>query len=353
MRKSTLKSAIWILAAAWIGVAGCGKPASDTGSTDSGASAGKPTATGKKFKIVYIPKNTGNPYFDDIINGFKKASDELGYEFTTVAPAKADSTSQLPFIKQQVQQKVDAIAISANSPDALKPALLEAMQRGIKVIAVNSDLPKNEDARNAAVLPADFNTIGSSQIALMSELMGGKGDFAILSATTDAPDQNFWIEGMKEALKDPKYKDLKLVEIAYGDDEPQKSLTEAQSLLIKYPNLKGILAPTSVGLASAAQAVETANAIGRVQVTGLSTPNQMRRFVQNGTVQKFALWSPFDEGYLCGYLLDGMLKGSIKPTAGGLFRAGKLGDKKFGDKNSIITGPSVVFDKSNIEQYHF
>ncbi len=352
MRNSTMKSAIWIFVGTMLGLAGCGKPAPNPG-VEGGSTAGNSVSAGKKFKIVYIPKNTGNPYFDDIINGFKKAGDELGYQFSTAAPATADATSQLPFIKQQVQQKVDAIAISANSPDALKPALLEAMQRGIKVISVNSDLPKNEDARHAAILPTDFNAIGSSQIALMSELIGGTGDFAILSATTDAPDQNFWIEGMKTALKDPKYKEMKLVEIAYGNDDPQKSLTEAQALLIKYPNLKGILAPTSVGIAAAAQAVETANAKGRVQVTGLGTPNQMRRFVQNGTVQKFALWSPFDEGYLCGYLIDGMLKGSIKPSTGGLFRAGKLGDKKFGDKNSIITGPSVVFDKSNIEQYHF
>ncbi len=353
MRISTVKSALWIAGSIAVGIAGCGKSTPTGGPGSAGSTTETPGASAKKLKIVYIPKNTGNPYFDDIINGFKKAGDELGYDFTMVAPATTEATSQLPFIKQQVQQKVDAIAISANSPDALKPALKEAMGKGIKVIAVNSDLPKNEDARDAAILPTDFNAIGSSQIALISELIGGKGDFAILSATTDAPDQNFWIDGMKEALKDPKYKDLKLVEIAYGNDDPQKSLQEAQSLLIKYPNLKGILAPTSVGLASAAQAVETANAKGRVQVTGLGTPNQMRRFVQNGTVQKFALWSPFDEGYLCGYLLDGMLKGTIKPSSGGVFKAGKLGEKKFGDKNSIITGPSVVFNKSNIEQYHF
>ncbi len=277
----------------------------------------------------------------------------MGCEFTTVGPAKADATSQIPFIKQQVQQGVDAIALSPNSPDALKPALKEAMSRGIKVVAIDADLTGNEDARECAVLPTDPVTTGKSQIELMSELIGNQGEFAILSATTDAPNQNAWIAAMKETLKDPKYKDMKLVEIAYGNDDPQKSLTEAKGLLTKYPNLKGILAPTTVAVAAAAQAIETQKAVSRVQVTGLGTPNQMRRFVQNGTVKKFALWSPFNMGYLTVYLLDGILKGALKPAPGGTFKAGTLGDKQFGEKNVVITGPPTVFDKDNIDKYHF
>lgn len=335
-------------------IAGCKpEPAATTPTGGGGEKTAGGGAGAKKYRFAFIPKNTGNPYFDVIVNGLKESQAELGFEFNTVAPATAEATSQIPFIKQQVQQGVDAIIISPNSPDAIKPALKEAMAKGVRVIAINSDLPGNQDGREVALLPMDFTITGRSQIELMSELIGGKGEIAILSATTDAPDQNTWIAGMKETLKDSKYRDVKLVDIAYGNDDPQKSLTETQALLTKHPNLRGIISPTTVGVAAAAQAVETAGAAKRVQVTGLGTPNQMRRFIENGTVTKFALWDPAEEGYLVGYLAVGMLNGTIKPAPGVTFKAGRLGERKFLDHNVVISGDPLVFDKSNIEKYHF
>lgn len=313
----------------------------------------KTDTAGKTLRIVYIPKNTGNPYFDSIINGFKKAAEELGYEFTTVAPSTAEGTGQIPFIKEQVQRGVDAIAISPNDPAAVVPALQQAMKKNIRVVCVNSDMPGNIEGREVAVLPMDFTITGSSQVELLGSVINYDGEIAILSATTTAPDQNTWIEGMKEALKDPKYAKMKLVKIAYGDDDPQKSYTEAQALLTAFPNLKGIISPTTVGVAAAAQAVETAKAADKVQVVGLGTPNQMRRFIQNGTVTKFALWSPYSEGYMSGYMIYGMLTGQVKPAVGAKFNVPTLGDREFLTDNVVITGPPQVFDKSNIDQFDF
>ncbi len=353
MRNITVRLSLFLAAMA-LAAAGCDKQAPKAG---DGASSGGMTSGGKtpgaKYRIVYIPKNTGNPYFDAVVEGFKKGGDELGYEFNMVGPATAEATSQIEVIKQQIQQRVDAIAISPNSTDAVKPALKEAMSKGIKVVCIDSDLEKNEDGRDAGVLPMDFDITGKSQIELMGSLIGYQGEFAILSATTDAPNQNYWIAGMKEALKDPKYKGMKLVEIVYGNDEAQKSTTEAQALLTKHPNLKGILAPTSVGISAAAQVVETAKAASRIKVTGLGTPSQMKGFIENGTVEKFALWSPVDMGYLSGYLIVGLLKGEIKAEPGATFKAGDLGERTIGKLNKIITGPPLVFDKANVGNYTF
>lgn len=323
-------------------------PAPDSGSTQPAA---EPAA--KTIRIVYIPKNTGNPYFDSIIGGFQKACTELGCEFTTVAPATAEATSQVPFIKEQIQRKVDVLAISPNSPDALNQLFKEAMDAGIVVLIVNSDIPGSEAFRHAAVLPMDFNITGSSQVELMGSLIEYKGKVAILSATADAPDQNFWIEGMKAALKDAKYKDMQLVDVVYGDDDPQKSLTECESLLTKYPDLRGIISPTTVGVAASAQCVESANRAPATQVTGLGTPNQMRRFVETGIVTAFALWSPFDEGYLSGYLAVGMAKSEIKAAEGSKFNVPGLGEREFGKDNVIITGPPTVFNQDNIGNFNF
>jgi len=313
------------------------------------------TIAAQAIDIVYIPKNTGNPYFNSIINGFKDAAKNLGYTFTTVAPATAEATSQIPFITAQIQRRVDVIAISPNSPDALNLLFDRARARGIKVIIVNSDIPGNESHRDVAVLPVDFSTIAPAQLDLLGSEIGYKGEIAILSATTDAPDQNVWIAGMKALLKsNPKYAKMKLVTIVYGNDDPQKSTTEMEALLANYPNLRGVISPTTVGVAAAAQVVETAGVADKVKVVGLGTPNQMRRFIKNGTVDAFQLWSPYNEGWLTGYLAVDMVSGKLKAAPGNSFEVPKLGKIPFHDKNVIYTQAApTTFDAKNIDNYHF
>lgn len=306
-----------------------------------------------QVKMVYIPKNTGNPYFDPLIDGFKKAATEAGAQFDSVAPATADPTSQLPLVKAQVQRRVNVLAISPNSPEALNLAFKDAMRRGVTVICVDSDLTGNEQYRDVGVLTADPESIGRGQIELLGSLIGYSGKFAILSATTDAPNQNMWIDWMKKAMKDPKYSKMELVDIVYGDDEPQKSLTEAEALMTRYPDLRGIISPTTVGIAACAQAVETAGKAKQIAVTGLGTPNQMRRFIENETVTAFALWSPFDEGYLAGYIGGQIAAGKLKPAPGVSFDVPGMGKREFKEHNVVITGPPVVFTKKNIDQFHF
>ncbi len=323
--------------------------------------AEEPAAEDEVVDIVYIPKNTGNPYFDSIIRGFEQACLEIGCNFTTTAPATAEATSQIPFVEEQIQRGVDVLAISPNSPDALNEVFDRAREAGIVVLIVNSDIPGSEEHRDAAILPMDFDITGASQVELMGSLIDYAGKIAILSATADAPDQNYWIEGMRAALEDPKYANMELVEVVYGDDDPQKSLTECESLLSKYPDLRGIIAPTTVGVAAAAQCVESAgvypggpNAVGEgLQVTGLGTPNQMRAFIESGVVDAFALWSPYDEGYLAGYLGVALATGEVEAAEGNTFEVPNLGVREFRANAVVITGPPTVFTIDNIGEFDF
>lgn len=364
MSSKKLFAAISLMLVLAIALGACGaattapEPTTAAAAPTTAPAADKP---GTGIKIVYIPKNTGNPYFDSIIRGFEQSCMELGCEFTTTAPATAEATSQIPFVTEQIQRGVNVLAISPNSPDALNGVFDEARSKGITVLIVNSDIPGNETHRDAAVLPMDFDITGASQVELMGSLIDYKGKVAILSATADAPDQNYWIEGMKTALKDPKYKDMELVATVYGDDDPQKSLTECEGLLANYPDLRGIIAPTTVGVAAAAQCAESAgvypggaNAVGEgLQVTGLGTPNQMRRFVEDGIVKAFALWSPYDEGYLAGSLGVDLAKGNVKAEQGAKFTVPNLGEREFRENAVIITGPPTVFTKDNIGNFDF
>ena len=324
-----------------------------------GLAAGLAFATGAiaadPIKIVYIGKNTGNPYFDSITGGFEDACKEKGCEFEFVAPATAEATSQIPFIEAQIQRGVNVIGIAPNSPDALNQVLDDARSKGILVLTVNGDLVGNESHRDATILPVDFTKTGPNQVELMGSMIDYKGEIAILSATTEAPDQNTWIAAMNETLKnDPKYKDMKLVATVYGDDQPEKSTTEMEALLSNYPDLVGVIAPTTVGVAAAAQVVQSRGIADKVHVTGLGLPSEMRDFVKDGTVKAFQLWSPYNEGWLAVHFALGVLDGSIKNEVGTTFEVPNLGTIKIEDKNAMNTQAELTtFDASNIDNYNF
>jgi rhamnose transport system substrate-binding protein len=334
---------------------GCG-PKEDTSATTGGTPA--PTTGGEaKTKLVFIPKNSGNPYFTQVEKGFTDSAGTMALDFSSQAPATGDATSQISVIKDQVQRGVKVIVISANSPDALNEALDQAKEKGVMVITVDADLTGNEEHRSVGILPTDFSGIGTSQIELMGSLMNYEGEFAILSATTDAPNQNAWIETMKAALKTPKYSKMKLVDVVYGDDQAEKSSTEMQSLLTKHPNLKGIIAPTTVGLSAAAGALEVAGVYpggpkakgAGVILTGLGMPNELKGAVEKGVVTKFQLWDPADMGIIASYIASKKLE--LKP--GDEFEVPGKGKFTVADKNIVFAGKLLTFDKDNIGNYNF
>ncbi len=308
-----------------------------------------------KIDIVFIGKNTGNPYFDSLTGGFVDACATIACNFEFVAPATAEATSQIPFITAQIQRGVDVIAISPNSPDALNQVFDEARAAGILVLTVNGDITGSEGHRDATILPTNFDAVGHDQVEMVGSLIGYEGEIAILSATTEAPDQNKWIVGMNETLaNDPKYAKMTLVATVYGDDQPEKSTTEMEALLSTYPNLKGIIAPTTVGIAAAAQVVQSRGIADTVHVTGLGLPSEMRAFVKDGTVTGFQLWSPGNEGWLAAHFAVGVKNGSITNEVGGTFDVPNLGTITINPNNSMNTQAALTtFNAENIDDFGF
>jgi rhamnose transport system substrate-binding protein len=333
---------------------------------EEGAETASEPAEGEgAITIAYIPQNSGNPYFERIHFGFQQACEELGCEVIFTAPATAEATAQIPFIQEQVQRGIDILAIQANSVDALNTIFDEVREDGVPIIATNADITGNEEHRDAAVLAVDFDTLGKDLLELVGEQMGFEGTFAILSATTDAPAQKHWIEdpgGIKDLLEnDSKYADMELLEVAYGDDVPEKSLTECEGLLAKYPEMDAILAPTTVALASAAQCVESAGVYpggpgaqdGGIIVTGTGTPNQMRRFLKDGVIPNFLLWDPADIGYSVAHMAVGIENDEIELGEGNTYEAGRLGEMTFGPNNLVIVGPPFIFTEENVDEFDF
>ncbi|QCX33946.1 rhamnose ABC transporter substrate-binding protein [Caloramator sp. E03] len=329
--------------------AGCGKKEAQqtqqTQQTTNSTSNAK-----KRFAIVF--KNAGNPYGEKMMEGFKNAVEELGGEAILKAPDQPTAEAQIQMIEELISQKVDCIAISGNDPDALQPVLQKAMNNGIKVLSLDSAV--NPQSRMVHVNQADPERIGRVQIQAIYDMIGGKGEIAVLSATSQATNQNTWIEWMKKELQDPKYKDVKLVKVAYGDDLRDKSVSETEALLKTYPNLKGIIAPTTVGIAAAGKVLTDKGLKGKVQLTGLGLPSEMAEYIESGVCQWMYLWNPIDVGYLAGYAADALVKGTITGKAGEKFNAGRLGEKEVvqvGDGTEIMLGDPFKFDKSNIGEW--
>ncbi|RNG30619.1 rhamnose ABC transporter substrate-binding protein [Streptomyces botrytidirepellens] len=338
-------------------LAGCGgttkKDTDNSGKADSGSQAkANPDAPLKKgLKLAFLPKQINNPYLKILDTSGIGAAREFGGKGKEVGPSDASASSQVSYINTLVQQRQDAILIAANDPNAVCGPLKQAMKKNIKVVAYDSDTAPA--CRQLFINQAGSEEIGRSQVQHLAKQLDYKGEIAILSATQNATNQNTWIGFMKDELKKPAYKNMKLVKTVYGDDDDQKSFQETQGLLKAYPKLKGIISPTTVGIAAAARYISDSSYKGKVVLNGLGTPNQMRKYVKDGTVEQFALWDPKKLGYLGSYAAAALASGQITGAEGEKFKAGKLGEYTVGKKGEVILGPPTVFDKSNIDKFHF
>jgi rhamnose transport system substrate-binding protein len=322
-------------------------------SASAAAEVKQPGSTGPEtFAIIF--KNTGNPYGEKLMEGFRVAvEDELGYTCIKKSPQNPTAEDQIAIINQLVSQKVSAIAISANDADALQPALTAAMDAGIKVLSYDSAV--NPASRQVFINQADPDAIGRILVESAYDMTGGSGQFAILSATSQAANQNLWIEKMKKVLEDSKYANLELVKVAYGDDIRDKSVSETEGLLQAYPDLKCIVAPTTVGIAAAGKVLTDKGLQGKVALTGLGLPSEMADYITNGVCEYMYLWNPIDVGYLTGYTALSIVKGETTGKAGDKLTAGKLGEKSVTDDGAggtqILLGDPFKFDKSNIDEW--
>jgi rhamnose transport system substrate-binding protein len=321
----------------------CGGSSADGGSGGSGGSGGD-------VSVTFLPKNLGNPYFDTSDKGGKTAVEEFGGTFKEVGPDQASPDAQVPFINTAAQQGTKALVVSANDPKAIGSALNQARQAGTKVVTFDSDV--EPQYRDLFVNQATAEGIAKVQVDMVSKLTGDSGEIAILSAAANATNQNAWIKMMKADLA-ANHPNLKLVDVVYGNDDDQTSFDKTAALLQSHPNLKAIISPTTVGIAAAARYVSTSDYKGKVAVTGLGTPNQMRAYVKDGTVKEFALWNPEDLGYLAAYAAKALVDGTIKGDEGDTFKAGKLGDYKVGADHTVLLGDPYVFDAKNIGQFNF
>lgn len=304
------------------------------------------------LKVYVIPKNLGNNYFtvaDSVKSGGALAAlKALGESGKETSGSAATPASQLPAIQAAISSGANALIVSATDPTALCPTLKQAMARGITVVTYDSDAPT---CRTLFVNQASTAAIGRSEVDLLAKQLHDSGQIGIVSAAASATNQNAWIHYMKLELK--KYPKMKLVSTVYGNDDPTTAAQVTSGLLQRFPHLKGIISPTTVGILAAASVLNTKQYRGKVALTGLGTPLSMKKFVENGTVKAFELWNPAKLGYLAAYAAVNLASKTITGARGQKFKAGKLGTYKIGSGHQVLLGPPQVFTKKNINKFHF
>lgn len=315
-------------------LAGCGKSEPE-----------KPART----RIGVVAKSLGNGFFDAVHKGADEAAAELDAEVIFTGPTTPTAEGQIEVLNSLIAQRVDAIAVSANDPDALVPTLKRAMGRGIKVISYDSGVAP--DGRVAHLAPSSDQLIGETVVALTAELAPqvdgkGKGKFAVVSATPTSTNQNSWLAEMRKAL--PRYAGLELVSVVYGDDVADKSYREAVALLKQHPDLAVLVSISSVGIVASARAVEDQGLTGKVKVTGLGLPSELIGYVEKGVVPKFAIWNPIDLGYATMQIATRLARGDdpAKPVY-----MGRMGEVTFAADGVGAMSKPFIYDIGNVARF--
>jgi len=332
MRRMILAAACAVLAA---GLAGCGRK--------------EPEAPGRT-RVGLVAKSLGNGFFDAVHKGADEAGKELDAEVIFTGPTTPTAEGQIETLNSLIAQRVDAIAVSANDPDALVPTLKKARDRGIKVISYDSGVAPA--GRLMHLAPSSDQLIGETVVALAAELAqpqierGAKGKFAVVSATPTSTNQNSWLAEMRKAL--PRHPGLEMVAVVYGDDVSDKSYREAVALIQRHPDLSVLVSISSVGIVATARAVEDQGMAGKIKVTGLGLPSELASYVQKGVVPKFAIWNPIDLGYSAMQIATRLARGGdvSKPVS-----TGRMGEVAVGADGVGAMSKPFIYDAGNVAEF--
>ncbi|MCR5789741.1 MAG: rhamnose ABC transporter substrate-binding protein [Lachnospiraceae bacterium] len=361
MKKKVISVLLCVAMATGI-LAGCAAvptataPAADAAPAEEAAADEAAPAAEGAGTFAIVTKSAGNPFMDRLGTGFEEVIKAAGGEVVRKDPESATADAQIAVIQSLISQGVDTIAISANDANALISVCNEARDAGIKVLTLDSDV--DPSARALFCNQAGVEAVGQQLIDAVYDLTGGEGQYAILSATSQATNQNAWIDAMKAISEgDDKYSKIELVEVAYGDDEPQKSTDQTQALLQNYPDLKVICAPTTVGIAAAAKVLQDQKS--SVKLTGLGLPSEMAEYIGDDDAHScpyMFLWNPIDLGRLAGYASLALYNGEITGAVGDTFEAATLESSPYtvvdnGAGTEVILGPPFKFDPSNIDEW--
>jgi rhamnose transport system substrate-binding protein len=301
-----------------------------------------------KTLFVMVPKLVGIPYFNAARDGASQEAGRLGLHFFYTGPTAADASLQVDVIAGLLARHPAVLAVSCDDANALAPVLRRARRYGIPVLTWDADA--QPDARDWFVSQVEDETLGRHVLDVLAEQLGGHGQYAIITGSLTASNLNAWLYWMKKQQQE-KYPEMQLVAVVAGNDDQQQSFVQAQSLLQAYPSLRGFIGNSSAAPPAIARAIEQAGLSGQIAIAGLSTPNLMRRYIENKTVKTITLWDPGKLGRLTAAVGAMMLRHETPRDGMDVPGVGPI--RVFPETRKIIMGSPLDFTRENIRQYWF
>ena len=330
---------------AWAALVAIGLVSGLTAAAHAAECAKQPVTVG------FLPKLDTDPYFQVARTGAEEAAGKIGGQVVQQAPSQASAEAQIEFINNLVSQQVGVLAIAGNDANAVAPALKRAAAQNVRVISYDSDVARA--VRALFINQAKSDSLAEMMLTSMAQMLGNSGDFAILSSTPTATNQNAWIAAMKTRIAaDPALKSMRLLQVAYGEESEQINQQQALALVQAFPSLKGIIVPAGIGLPAAARALDQAGMLGRIKLTGLAPATLIRKYIESGSVQDI-WWNVKDLGYLTYYAAQALAACKISGKAGETFDAGRLGSYTIGSDGEVVLGPAVIVTPQNVGEFKF
>jgi rhamnose transport system substrate-binding protein len=342
-----LTAILAIAAAASIAVTGCTKKNDTAAAPSAGAGASTSATT---YKVAFVPKLQGVPYFEAMNAGGQKAAAALGnVEWLYQGPTQADAAAQADIVRSYIQQKVNTLIVAPNDPDSMAPLLQQAKDAGIHVATADTDAPNS--AREAFVNQATADGIGQGLTDSLLTAMGGKGKYAIVSCGQTAENLNSWI-AVQKSYTASKYPDAQIVDIVYAGEDQAKATQMATDLMNAHPDLTGLVGECTSSAPGVAQAVQDANKVGQVFTVGLGTPQSMKPYLENGSSTAAILWDVENLGYLTAWTGAQLAEGKqfaetndVSPDLTGI--------KYDAASKTLLLGPPLAITKDNVDQYKY
>lgn len=332
---------------------GCSGNNSSTGDTKTNTNNGT-TATdndnGKKLKIAFIPQLIGIPYFTAMEEGGNAAAKDLGVDFIYTGATTASAPEQSRIMDSLIRQGVNAISVSVLDSSSINPIIEKAQKAGIKVYTSDSDSP--DSSRDVYVAQAFDNELGYTIVDRIAEQIGKSGEIGIISGESTATNLNTWIKFMKERVE-KQYPNMKIVDVRFTQGgSSENALKQAQELMTKYPDIKGLIAVASTTVPGVCQAVQQAGKTGKISVIGYGSPATVKPFIKSGVMKESILWDANKLGYLtvwAGKILADGKKFEAENTVPGFEQPVKY----FADKKTLLLGTPLVINSDNVDKFNF
>ena len=301
------------------------------------------------WRIAFIPQLIGIPYFDAMKAGGEQAGADYGVTYMDVGSPEASAAEQVRLMENLIQQEVDAISISVLDSVSLNPVMERAEEAGIAVYTSDSDSP--DSVRRVYVAQALDKDLGYTLIDTLVGNIGGAGQIGIVSGESTATNLNTWIEYMQENV-DANYPDVEIVDIRYTTGgSSEDALRQAEELMTRFPDLKGLVAVASTTVPGVAQAVENAGKVGEVDVIGYGSPNTVRPYIESGVMTSSILWDPTALGYLNVWAGIQILEGNDFQEVNDVPGIGEV--QYFADSGTLLLGPPLVITADNVDDFNF